>query len=123
LIAPAGEAAAITGPHGPQAHPPFGVVVSASRYAKPDPQALVHALQALDARAAVYIGDTSDDLDLVLRYRAERQSAAPDLPATLAVSVATGAAAETFRQRGADITIAHVSELPAALIALRERLA
>ena len=123
LIAPAGEATAIHGPFGPQAHRPFGVVVSAAQYAKPDPQALVYALQALDARAAVYLGDTSDDLDLVLRYRAERQSVAPDLPPTLAVSVATGAAAETFRQRGADITISHVSELPAALAALRERLA
>ncbi len=123
LIAPDGEAAAVAGSYGPQAHPPFGVVVSAALYAKPDPQALVHALAALAARAAVYIGDTSDDLDLVLRYRAERRRAAPDLPPTLAVSVATGEAAATFRQRGADLTIGSVSELPAALIALRERLA
>ena len=123
LIAPEGVAQAVIGPHGPQAHPPFGVVVPASLYTKPDPQALLHALRTLDARAAVYIGDTSDDLDLVLRYRAERQSADDSLPPTLAVSVASGAAAETYRQRGADVTISHVSELPDALAALRERLA
>lgn len=123
LIAPVGEAHATTGPHGPQAHPPFGVIVPASLYTKPDPEALIHALRALDASAAIYLGDTADDLDLVLRYRAERRSAEPDLPATLVVSVAEGAAAETFRQRGADMTLSHVSELPDALLALRERLA
>jgi phosphoglycolate phosphatase-like HAD superfamily hydrolase len=70
----------------------------------------------------VYIGDTADDLDLVLRYRAERRADAPELPPTLAVSVASGDGAATFRQRGADITLTEVSELPAALHALRQRI-
>jgi phosphoglycolate phosphatase-like HAD superfamily hydrolase len=122
VIAPEGAALALIGPHGPHAHPPFEVIVPASLYAKPDPQALAHALATLDARAAVYVGDTADDLDLVLRYRAERQAQAPDLPPTLAVSVASDTAAATFRQRGADITLDQVSELPAALHALRQRL-
>lgn len=122
LIAPEGEPAARGGPHGPHTHPPFGVIVPASLYAKPDPAALAHALAALEARAAVYVGDTADDLDLVLRYRAERQAPTPDLPPTLAVSVASEPAAATFRQRGADIIIAQVSQLPAALLALRQRL-
>lgn len=121
MLAPEGEPLAVLGEHGPRAHPPFGVIVPASLYTKPDPRALTHALQTLGGRAAIYAGDTSDDLDLVLRYRAERQS--EETPPTLAVSVATGAAAETFRRRGADITISSVSELPDALIALRERLA
>ncbi|HZC05183.1 MAG TPA: HAD family hydrolase [Ktedonobacterales bacterium] len=121
MLAPDGEAAAVVGAHGPEAHPPFGVIVPASLYTKPDPLALAHALRMLDARAAIYAGDTSDDLDLVLRYRAERLG--DGAPSTLAVSVASGAAVETFRQRGADITISSVSELPDALIALRERLA
>jgi hypothetical protein len=45
------------------------------------------------------------------------------LPPTLAVSVASGDAVEVYRQRGADMIVGHVSELPAALRALRERLA
>lgn len=122
LIAPEGVAAAVVGPHGPQTHPPFGVIVPASLYAKPDPDALIHALRALDARAAVYVGDTSDDLDLVLRYRAERQRDDRSLPPTLAVSVASGAAGVIYQRRGADITLSHIGELPAALSALRERL-
>lgn len=123
LIAPGGEGQAVIGPHGPQAHPPFSVIVPASLYAKPDPEALLHALRALDARAAVYIGDTSDDLDLVLRYRAERLAGDASLPPTLVASVASGAVEQTYRQRGADMTVSHVGELPEALAALRERLA
>ncbi len=122
LIAPDGAAEAVMGPHGPQAHAPFDVIVPASLYTKPDPQALIHALQTLDSRAAIYLGDTSDDLDLVLKYRTERVSAEPTLPPTLVASVATGTAADTFRQRGADMTLSDVSELPNALLALRERL-
>ncbi|HEX8996230.1 MAG TPA: HAD family hydrolase [Ktedonobacterales bacterium] len=123
LIAPEGALAAVGGPHGPQAHPPFGVIVPASLYAKPDPDALLHAMRALGAQAAIYIGDTSDDLDLVLRYRAERQREDAHLPAALAVSVASGAAADIYRQRGADMTISGIHELPAALMALRQRFA
>ncbi len=123
LIAPDSVAQAISGPHGPQTHPPFSVVVPASLYTKPDPEALLYALRTLDAHAAVYIGDTRDDLDLVLRYRAERRSGDASLPPTLAVSVATGAAAEIFRQRGADMIVAHIAALPGALAALRARLA
>ncbi len=122
LIAPEGAAEAVMGPHGPQVHAPFDVIVPASLYTKPDPQALIHALQTLDSRAAIYLGDTSDDLDLVLKYRAERLSAEPTLPPTLVASVAKGAAADTFRQRGADMTLGAVSELPDALLALRERI-
>lgn len=121
LIAPDGVADAVMGPHGTRTHAPFDVIVPASLYTKPDPQALIHALQTLASQAAIYLGDTSDDLDLVLRYRAERVSHEPSLPPTLVASVATGAAAETFRQRGADMILSNVSELPDALLALRER--
>lgn len=123
MIAPAGAGQAVSGAYGPQAHPPFGAIVSASLYTKPDPEALLHALRALDARAAVYIGDTRDDLDLVLRYRAERLADDASLPPTLVVSVASGEAEQTYRQRGADMTVSHVSELPAALATLHARLA
>ncbi len=123
LIAPKGESQAVNGPHGVAAHPPFGVIVPASLHAKPDPQALVYAVETLNARAAIYAGDTGDDLDLILRYRAEVMPHRPDLPAVIAVAVGDGAAAERFRARGADITMNGVHELPAALEALRSRLA
>lgn len=123
LLAPEGEARAVSGSHGPQSHPPFGIIVPADLYAKPDPRALLHALRSLGSRATVYVGDTSDDLDLVLRYRAECGATDASLPPTLAVSVASGEAERAYRARGADITLPHIGELPAALAELRARLA
>jgi phosphoglycolate phosphatase-like HAD superfamily hydrolase len=123
LIAPDGEVRAIGGPHGVTEHPPFAVIVPASLHAKPDPQALVYALKKLGARAALYAGDTGDDLELTLRYRAEVLPHYPDLPSVIAVAVAAGAAADQFRARGADITVSGVHELPGALETLRSRLA
>lgn len=123
LVAAGGVAQATNGPHGVTAHPPFAVIVPATLHAKPDPRALVYALRTLGARAAVYTGDTGDDLELTLRYRAEVLPHRPDLPTVLAAAVAEGAAAEMFQARGADITLGAVSELPVALAALRARLA
>jgi phosphoglycolate phosphatase-like HAD superfamily hydrolase len=122
IIAPDGETQATNGPHGVATHPPFAVIVPASLHTKPDPQALVYALEKLEARAAVYLGDTGDDLDLTLRYRAEILPRRPDLPAVLAIAVSDGAAADLFRARGADITLSRVSELPTALSALKAKL-
>ncbi len=122
LIAPDGESRAVNGPHGVAAHPPFGVIVPASLHTKPDPQALVYAVEKLGAQAALYTGDTGDDLDLTLRYRAEVLPYRTDLPAVIAVAVGDGASAGQFRARGADITVSGVGELPAALAALRARL-
>jgi HAD superfamily hydrolase (TIGR01548 family) len=123
LIAPDGEAEAISGPHGVASHPPFAVIVPATLRTKPDPRALVYAVERLGARAVVYTGDTGDDLELTLRYRAEVLPHRPDLPAVLAVAVGDATAADLFRGRGADITLSAINELPAALAALRERLA
>ena len=121
MLAPEGEALAVSGMRGSERHPPFGVIVPADLYAKPDPEALLYALRALGSRAAVYVGDTSDDLDLALRYRAERVAEDASLPRTLAVCVATGETERVYRERGADITLSHISELPAALATLRMR--
>ncbi|HEX9038691.1 MAG TPA: HAD family hydrolase [Ktedonobacterales bacterium] len=122
LIAPEGVAQTRSGPHGVAVHPPFSVIVPASLHTKPDPQALVYALETLGSRAAVYIGDTGDDLELTLRYRAEVLPHRPGLPTALAAAVAEGAAADLFKARGADIIVDAVSELPVALAALRARL-
>jgi phosphoglycolate phosphatase-like HAD superfamily hydrolase len=97
---------------------PFASVVPGTVFAKPDPRALELAVRTLESRGALYVGDTADDLDLVLRYRHEAQPADPRLPPVLAVAVAEGAAATAYQERGADIVIPRVGELPAALVAL-----
>jgi phosphoglycolate phosphatase-like HAD superfamily hydrolase len=90
---------------------PFGAIIAATEYVKPDPAALVAALDRLGAHGALFVGDTADDLDLTLRYQREVEGALP----VLAVCVAEGAAAETFIARGADIVLSSVAELPASL--------
>jgi hypothetical protein len=79
---------------------------------------MIHALQALDSRAALYAGDTADDLDLVLRYRQECAAKGEKCTPVLAVSIACGEQALTYQERGADIVIAEISDLPVALDAL-----
>lgn len=94
---------------------PFGCIVPATVFAKPDPRALAHAIEALGSRAAVYVGDTADDLDLVLRYRRESRAMRPELPPVLAVTVASGREADEYRRRGADVVVSSVRSLPQAL--------
>jgi HAD superfamily phosphatase len=105
------------GPGGPS---PFAVIVSGEAYAKPDPAALAHAVRATGARGALFIGDTADDLDLVLRYRAELLPHDASLPPCVAVVIASREEAPIFAARGADCVIEHVRELPGVLAALRQ---
>lgn len=100
---------------------PFGVVVSGDVFTKPDPRALEHAARAVRAKGGIYVGDTADDLDLVLRYRLELAVADPALPPVLAVIVASGPAADVYAARGADAIISHITELPEALARLNAR--
>lgn len=102
-------------PHG---RSPFTVIVGGDQYSKPDPAALVFAVRALNTRGALYVGDTADDLDLVARYRAEAQPGDVALPLVLAVMVASGEQALLYQQRGADVIIPSVAELPGAVRAL-----
>ena len=108
------------GPHG---RTPFVTLVTGDDYTKPDPHALVAAVRGAGARGALYVGDTADDLDLVLRYREQMQPSDATLPPTLAVMVAQGDERATYQRRGADIVLGHVGELPAALLALAARAA
>lgn len=94
---------------------PFGVVLSGDECQKPDPRGLARALRVLGARGALYVGDTADDLDFVLRYRDEIRPGDAALPPVLAVSVASGEDAATYRERGADFVVEAVGELPVAL--------
>ena len=98
---------------------PFASIVSADTYAKPDPRALIHALRTLDASAALFVGDTADDLDLVLHYRQEVAAAGERKAPVLAVCIARGEQARTYQERGADIVLAQVGDLPAALTSIR----
>lgn len=98
---------------------PFACIVYPAVFTKPDPRALLHALERLESRAAFYIGDTADDLDLVLRYRREMRSYDASLPPVLAIVIASGDEVRTYQQRGADVIIPHIRHLPAALESLR----
>ena len=97
---------------------PFASIVSADTYAKPDPRALIHALESLGSEAALFAGDTADDLDLVLRYRQHCASTGERCLPVLAVAIACGEQARTYQERGADIVIARISDLPEALAAI-----
>ena len=94
---------------------PFGCIVPATVYAKPDPRALTHSLEILGSSGAFFAGDTADDLELVLRYRRVEHS----VP-VLAVMTADGEEVELYRQRGADIIVPHVASLPEVLARLSE---
>jgi len=86
------------------------VVVPADLAPKPDPRALRLALAALSGpvRAALYVGDTGDDLELVLRYRATLQKGEPPL---VAVSLVYPEEVALYQQRGADVVISHISAI------------
>lgn len=96
---------------------PFERIVPGEEVAKPDPAALTLVARQLQTRAGFYVGDTADDLALVLNYRA---SAEGTQPLFLAIMIASGPEADIYRQRGADIILSHISELPAALASLRD---
>lgn len=86
------------------------VVVPANIVPKPDPRALQLALNGLSDRvsAALYVGDTGDDLDVVLNYRALRQPSDPEI---LAVSLVYPHEVALYQQRGADFIISHINEI------------
>jgi phosphoglycolate phosphatase-like HAD superfamily hydrolase len=86
------------------------VVIPADLALKPDPQALRLALAALagPVSGALYVGDTGDDLEVVLGYRASRSTG--ELP-VLAVSLVYPEEATLYRQRGADFVILHIRGL------------
>jgi phosphoglycolate phosphatase-like HAD superfamily hydrolase len=84
------------------------VVVPASQYAKPDPQALRYAIAQVGTRGGLYIGDTADDFDLVRYYR---ESLLDEEPPILAAMVAYGDEVALYQQRGADLIVSSVQDL------------
>lgn len=91
---------------------PFEQIISGDDIAKPDPRALALTAQRLGTGAGLYVGDTADDLALVLNYRAAYGTGQPPF---LAIIIATDHEAEVYRERGADLLLSQISELPGAL--------
>ena len=102
---------------GPGVH--FDVMITSSHIRKPDPRALVEAARAIETKSALYIGDTGDDLQLVLNYRSAGTSAI----SCLAAIVAKPGLAEHFAHAGADIVLDRTTELPAAITSVLDRAA
>jgi HAD superfamily phosphatase len=84
------------------------VVISADICPKPDPRALRLAIEATRAKGGLYIGDTADDLDLVLRYRSSKKDNEPDMLAAMMVFEDEVA---TYQERGADVIIGSVVDV------------
>jgi HAD superfamily phosphatase len=88
----------------------WDVVIPADVCPKPDPRALRLALEGIgsDVRSGLYIGDTGDDLDVVLNYRATSQAGEPGM---LAVMLVRQDEVELYQQRGADMIVGAVTDL------------
>lgn len=87
---------------------------------KPDPNGLITLAERMNPGAAVFVGDTLDDMRTVLNYRQVRQQ-----PPFLAAQVLTGPAGEKNRQffadAGADIIAPDVNALMAWLTECQTR--
>ncbi len=92
--------------------PWWDVVISADEAPKPDPRALQLAIQALDARGGLYIGDTADDHDVVLNYRAIKAAGEPDF---LAVMLVHDDEVKVYQERAADFIVGSVEDVLACL--------
>ncbi len=86
----------------------WDVVIPADICPKPDPRALRLAIEAVGAKGGLYVGDTADDLDLVLRYRADKRENEPEILAAMVVFEGEG---RMYQQRGADVVIGSVADV------------
>jgi phosphoglycolate phosphatase-like HAD superfamily hydrolase len=86
----------------------WDVVIPADICPKPDPRAMRLAIEAVGAKGGLYIGDTADDLDLVLRYRAGKKAYDPDILAAMIVSEDE---VPTYQERGADFIFSSVVDV------------
>lgn len=100
--------AAHTGSHS------WDVVISADICPKPDPRALQLAIAGIrgEVDGGLYIGDTGDDLDLVLNYRAIKKEHEPDI---LAIMLVHQHEVATYQKRGADFIAGSVMDVTRCL--------
>jgi len=88
------------------------VVISADICPKPDPRALRLAIESVGAEGGLYIGDTADDLDLILHYRTSKKRNEPDMLAAMLVFEDEVA---TYQKRGADFIIRSMEDVMGCL--------
>ena len=86
----------------------WDVVIPADICPKPDPRALRLAIDAVGAKGGLYIGDTADDLDLVLNYAAGKKEHDPEILATMLVNASELA---IYQKRGADFIVGSVMDV------------
>jgi phosphoglycolate phosphatase-like HAD superfamily hydrolase len=88
----------------------WDVVIPADICPKPDPRAIRLAIESMGAGVGggMYIGDTGDDLDVVLNYRATKQENEPEI---LAVMLVHEDEVALYQQRGADMIVGSVIDL------------
>ncbi|HVB72535.1 MAG TPA: hypothetical protein VNE38_03170 [Ktedonobacteraceae bacterium] len=92
----------------------WDVVISADQAPKPNPRALQLAIEAIPGGigGGLYIGDTGDDLDTVLNYRAiKREGDAEMLMAMLVYEHEV----ELYKRRGADFIVRSVVDVVGCL--------
>ena len=88
----------------------WDVVIPADVCPKPDPRAIRLAIEGIGTRIAggLYIGDTGDDLDVVLNYRATKKEYEPDILAAMLVHEDE---VSLYQRRGADMIVSSVTDL------------
>jgi HAD superfamily phosphatase len=92
----------------------WDVVISADICPKPDPLALQLAIAGMSGvvGGGLYIGDTGDDLDLVLNYQAVKKQYEPDM---LGVMLVQPHETETYQKRGTDFIVGSVVDVTRCL--------
>ncbi|MBV9228048.1 MAG: hypothetical protein JOZ18_01955 [Chloroflexi bacterium] len=85
------------------------VVIPADICAKPSPQALRMAINAVGALGGLFIGDTADDHDFVRYYREGKTVEEPEILG--AMLVINEEEVELYKQRGADLIVSSVEDL------------
>ncbi len=88
----------------------WDVVISADQAPKPDPRALQLAIQGIPGSVGggLYIGDTGDDLDTVMNYRAIKRAGDAEI---LMAMLVYEHEIEVYQQRGADFIVASVTDV------------
>jgi HAD superfamily phosphatase len=92
----------------------WDVVISADQAPKPDPRALQLAIEGIPGNVGggLYIGDTGDDLDTVMNYRAIKRAGDAEI---LMAMLVYEHEIEVYQQRGADFIVASVTDVMGCL--------
>jgi phosphoglycolate phosphatase-like HAD superfamily hydrolase len=90
------------------------VIIPADMMPKPDTRALQMAIAGVPGGigTGLYVGDTGDDLDVVLNYHTQRQPTDPEI---LAVSLVYPNEVAFYQQRGTDFIISHITAITRCL--------